>query len=463
MSRSQSLSDEERFPLITSQGRRMLQWLREHPHAPRYNHRSGDLLTREALDRVREYEVQLRASERGWPPGDVPGRAKDFADMCLAEVPFYRRRGGRADDFPAIPPCGREDLAREPWSFVPDGQPLSEMIVYDTTGTSSRPIYILSHPEVSSMYLPALRAALGSSGVSLVGGSDRVAIATVCAQSYTFTYATVSSYLGDAGYVKVNLNPKEWRDPADRSLFLDSCDPEIYTGDPISFLALAKLPLKTRPKALVSSAMTLLPGLKRQLEEHFECPALDVYSMNESRFIAANRGDGYEIIPHDLFVEILDPGGSACPPGARGEIVLTGGRNPFLPLLRYRTGDHAALEFRDHLPVLVDFEGRNPTVFLDTDGRIVNNIDVTCALKPFPIGQFSLHQNLDRSLEFRVRESLADEEEVRAALLKLFGPGQKIAIGELTEDLLRGGKVLQYTSDIEDLSVERSEIYWDHR
>ena len=458
MSRSQSLTDEERFPLLTEKGRRMLERLREHPNAPRYNHRCGDLLTREALERVHDYESELRTAERGWRPGDVPAWVKEFAATCLADVPFYRRRGGTPDDFFALPTCGREDLAHEPWSFVPDSQPLGEMVVYDTSGTSSRPIYIMSHPEVSSMYLPSLRAALGYCGVTLEGGSDRVSIVTVCAQSQTFTYATLSSYLDGAGYVKVNLNPKDWRDPDDRALFLDSCEPEIYTGDPISFLALAKLPLKTRPKALVSSAMTLLAGLKRDLEDHFQCPVLDVYSMSESRFIAVSSGREYRIIPHDLFVEALDPEGNSCPPGARGEIVLTGGRNPFLPLLRYRTGDHAALEFRGLLPVLVDFEGRRPTVFMNTRGRIINNIDVTHALKPFPIGQFSLHQNADLSLVFRMREGRADEAEVRAALLDLFGPEQAVEIGELTEDLLSAGKVLQYTSDIDEMSFERSEL-----
>jgi phenylacetate-CoA ligase len=436
----------------------MLERLREHPHAPRYNHRCGDLLTREALDRVRDYEAELKTAKRGWATGEAPGWVKEFAGVCLADVPFYRQRGGEAGDFFALPTCGREDLAREPWSFVPDNQPLGEMVVYDTSGTSSRPIYIMSHPEVSSMYLPALRTALGYCGVTLEGGGDRVSIVTVCAQSYTFTYATLSSYLDGAGYVKVNLNPKDWRDPDDRAQFLDSCDTEIYTGDPISFLALAKLPLKTRPKALVSSAMTLLPGLKRDLEGHFQCPVLDVYSMSESRFIAVSSGREYKIIPHDLYMEVLDPQGDRCPPGVRGEIVLTGGRNPFLPLLRYRTGDHAALEFHGGLPALVDFEGRQPTIFVNTRGRIINNIDVTHALKPFPIGQFSLHQNADRSLVFRVRESRADEAEVQTAMLNLFGPDQVIETGELIEDLLQSGKVLQYTSDISELSVEGSEI-----
>jgi len=45
---TESLSDAERFPLLTEPGRRMLQWLREHPHAPRYTAQSGNRLTAES-------------------------------------------------------------------------------------------------------------------------------------------------------------------------------------------------------------------------------------------------------------------------------------------------------------------------------------------------------------------------------------------------------------------------------
>ena len=71
--------------------------------------------------------------------------------------------------------------------------------------------------------------------MALEGGPGRVAIALVCAQSFTYTYASISSYLGGAGFVKVNLNPLDWRDPADRAAFLDDCAPAIYSGDPSPF------------------------------------------------------------------------------------------------------------------------------------------------------------------------------------------------------------------------------------
>lgn len=457
MTRNLTLTDEERFPLLNEDGRKLLEWMWEHPNAPRYNHKCGDMLTGEGLQRIRDYETELNTAPKGWAWGETPAWVKSFVDMCLTDVPFYRRRGGSPEDFFAITPCDRADLDREPWSFVPDSQPLDELIVYDTTGTTGHPLNILSHPEVSSKYLPALRAALRTRGIELTGGG-RVSIITVCAQASTFTYATVSSFLEGAGFIKLNINPNEWRDPMDPVRFLDSCDPEIYTGDPISFMALAKLPLKTRPKALASSAMTLLPGLHKELEEHFGCPVLDIYSMNESRLIAVNTDRGHEIVPHDLYVEILDEEGNPCRPGVRGEVTLTGGRNPFLPLLRYRAGDHAAMEFRGATPILIDLEGRAPVVFVTQEGTLVNNIDVTYALKPFALAQFSLHQNEDRSLAFKMRGSDVAPNKVRAALLKIFGPDPELTITELTDADTRGGKALQYTSDIKDLSIYRGEM-----
>jgi phenylacetate-CoA ligase len=458
MNPDRRLTTEERFPLLTEEGRKMLHWMWEHPSAPRYTHECGDRIEDEALRRIREYEKELFATPARWREGERPVWLADFVEWCLTDVPFYRRHGGSMQNFSAIPTFGREDLAREPWSFVPDSQPLDDLILYDTTGSTGHPIKILSHPEVSSKYLPALRAALATRRVTLDGGNGRVSIITVCAQNSTFTYAMVSSFLDQAGYIKVNLNPHDWRDPDDRVKFLDDCNPEIYTGDPISFLALARLPLRTKPKALVSTAMTLLAGWQQELEKHFGCPVIDIYSMNECRTIAVRTDRGYEILPHDLYVEIIDREGKPCAPGVRGEIALTGGRNPFLPLLRYRTGDFASMDFKDDKPALIDIEGRAPVVFVATDGRLVNNIDVTYILRPFAIAQYSLHQFADRSLLLRLRGGEIDEEKVRSVLLKIFGADQQIAIEELTDAHTRGGKVIPYTTDISDASLIDGEL-----
>jgi phenylacetate-CoA ligase len=445
---TESLSDSDRFPLLTEHGRRLLQWMREHPHAPRYTAQSGNRLTAEYLRRVRAFEAELNAAPRGWPHGAVPSWLEDFVEMCFHDVPFYRRYGARPANFSDIPTIDRADLSREPWSFVPDPLPLDDLIINATSGTTGHPLVIPSHPVVGACYLPLLKIALEMYGITLTSGRGDVGCILVGLQQRSFTYPSVTPDQDDAGHVKLNLHPDDWRDPDDRARFLDDCNPEIYTGDPIAFAELMRLPLRTRPRALISTAMTLLPGLRRELEAHFGCPVIDLYSMNESGPIAVAADGGFIILQHRLYVEILDPDGVPCPPGAHGEVTLTGGFNPFLPLLRYRTNDYAGLTFRGAQPVLVGLEGRPPTVFRATSGAEINNLDVTGALKPLALPQFSLHQAADGSLRMKVRRAAIDVTRIRNALITLFGSDQVLTMEEV--DSLEGtrDKVSQYTSDM---------------
>jgi phenylacetate-CoA ligase len=480
------LTESERFPLITETGQRLLRRLQEHPRAPRYNHQCGDRLTAAGRARVQAFEVSLATDPARWAPEHPPTWLADFVDFCLRDVPLYRRYGARPADFTALPTTDRADLSRAPWAFVPDSQPLDELILYATSGTTGHAINIYAHPESSVKYLPLLRAALAARGLTLAGGEGRVAIVLACFQKSTYTYAALAGYLDNAGFLKINLNPADWRGPADRAIFLDDCAPEVFTGDPISFAELAALPLRHRPKALISTSMHLTAGLRQRLQDRFECPVLDVYAMGEAGPMAVEVGrwgegemgsegagaqgsretEGqprgkaearvaisnlqlpiptYQFLQPHLYVEILDPDGAPCPPGERGEITLTGGFNPFLPLLRYRTNDYAALEFAGDQPRLVGLEGRPPVVFRAPDGRAINNIDVTHALRPLALPQYSLHQTTSGALEMHIRANAVAPALVRETLLTLFGPDQPLT---LTEIETFGDKLRQYTSDL---------------
>lgn len=456
--------DAVRFPWLDDAGRVLLQRLREHPHGPRFNHPCGDLLTAEGLERVRAFERALDEAPRGWAWNEPPGWVGGFIENCLREVPFYRKRAaeagvGAGHPIASVPTISRADLGRVPEAFVPDGLGLDEMLVYWTTGLTGPEVLLPSNPETVSMYLPALRWALCRFGVKLDGGPGRVALLTVCDQKKTFTYPSLSSYLGGAGYVKLNLDPADWSDPADRAAFIDDCAAEVYTGDPVAFLALATLPTRHRPKALVSTAMTLLPAWKEELEKRFGCPVLDVYSLTECRFIAVREplvsrsatgptSDRWEIVPHDLYVEILDEAGRPCPPGIRGEITITGGRNPYCPLLRYRTGDYAAMVFDAGKPQLVDLSGRQPVLFLSSTGTRISPIDVSTVLKPYALAQFALHQHGDRSLRLRYRALAVDESSLKRTIGRLFGADLPLTVECLDPAQAVGGKVLEHTSEI---------------
>ena len=51
-----AITDAERYPTLTEDGRRMLEFLREHPHAPIFRNQSGNRLTADEVSRVREFE-----------------------------------------------------------------------------------------------------------------------------------------------------------------------------------------------------------------------------------------------------------------------------------------------------------------------------------------------------------------------------------------------------------------------
>jgi phenylacetate-CoA ligase len=171
--------------------------------------------------------------------------------------------------------------------------------------------------------------------------------------------------------------------------------------------------------------------------------------MNEAGPVAVAdaAAGGHVLLQHCLYVEILDAKGRPVPSGERGEVALTGGFNFCLPLLRYRTGDYAALQFSEAEPVLIGLEGRPPVTFRTMNGERINNIEVTHALKNFALSQFSLHQDGHGRLRFRLAGPAQPLEPIRQALLSLFGPGQPVDL-DVVESL--GEKVVQYTSELKE-------------
>ncbi len=445
------MTDSDRYPNLSTHGEQLLKWLREHPNAPRFTAQCGHRLTPAYLARVNAFEAELRATPIGWAHGETPQWLSDFVELCYEDVPYYRRAtfGARPKNFFDTPTLTRADIAKEPWAFVPDSQPLDGLIVHSTSGTTGHPLDIISHPVAGASYLPIFRKALEERGVTLTSRRGQVGVILVGYQQKAYTYPSVIPQMDEAGHLKLNLHPNDWHDPADRAAYLDACNAELYTGDPVAFAELLKLPMRTKPKALLSTAMMLTAGLKQQLEVRFVCPVFDLYSMNESGPIAIADADGFKLLHHRLYVEILDEEGAPCPPGVRGEVVITGGFNHFLPLLRYRTNDTASLEFRGRLPVIVGLQGRKAVLFRNDTGHIINSLDVNVALRPFALSQFALHQSADGALHFRMTPSGMSETQVREALASVFGAKQRLAVEEVETF---GDKVIQYTSELE-LSV----------
>jgi phenylacetate-CoA ligase len=377
--------------LFSESARRYLESLSEHPQAPKFNFSSTDLLDHRRLLEVQEF---ARIDRIFWAEGEVPEWVYEFTKRVFQTVPYYREMGDTPTDFRAIPPISREELAEHPELLIPDDLGTEELTVYTTSGTTGTALVIPTDPAVSSKTLVLMEQMMSLTGMRFPRGPGQVAVAALFYQDETLTYPSLSHYLDGAATLKINLHENSWRQPQDRGEFLRDVSPAVLTGCPFSLHVATEIAPELQPMAVFSSATPLSEGLRERLADIYDCPVFDVYSLTEAKFIAArSQGDGHDLLAPDLYVEILDDEGRVVPTGERGEIAVTGGRNKYLPLVRYRTGDYASLEYRGHQPYLCGLQGREDATLVDGGGQRIPTLDIVNALREFPLVGFSFQQD----------------------------------------------------------------------
>jgi phenylacetate-CoA ligase len=95
---------------------------------------------------------------------------------------------------------------------------------------------------------------------------------------------------------------------------------------------------------IVSTAGTLFPDARADIERAFQSPVFNRYGSRETGEMAGecSAHNGLHVSPLTHYIEILRPDGTPCAVGERGEIVVTPLANRAMPLIRYRIGDEAA-------------------------------------------------------------------------------------------------------------------------
>jgi phenylacetate-coenzyme A ligase PaaK-like adenylate-forming protein len=447
-------------PLIDERGLRSIARIVRHASAPRWGSIEGDRLERDDVRAVEQFRETLARERTPFDAGPPPDRVLAWVRSLRDRVAAFRVRipeGASLDrGWASIDTTSRDDVAARPESLVPDDAPLARMVVYRTAGTTGHALLVPHDARAVACYVPLLELALSRWGVDARLDADDAAM-LVCAQARTVTYATALALWSQAGFAKLNLAPGEWpSDDAPRRFFADLA-PALLTGDPVSFGEMLARGIEARPRALVTTAVAMSDRLRARLAARFAAPVVDWYSLTETGPIgyACPRGAGYHVVAHDVFVEAIDDRGWPAAHGERGEIAVTGGRNPFLPLLRYRTGDwgrieHAPCPCGDPMPRVVDLEGRAPVLLRAASGGVVNAVDVSRVLREHPVVQHELVQRVDLSCELAIRavggepfDTDALERELRA----LFGDVPIVvrfdpALGDRT------GKVVPFRSDL---------------
>ena len=453
----------EKSPLITARGYQLWREMQQHPHAPIWRTVAGDRMQAEDLSHLNRYREALHAGRERCPTDVPPDHILAWLHAKRDKVADFRLRlpdGFKAEHhWQNIPTMSREDIATRLEYLIPDDADLEQMLVYRTAGTTGHALQVPHHVQAVTSYLPMIELALQQYGLQSDFSAGQVANFLVGAQVNTVTYATVLSAWQQAGFAKLNIHPNEWRKADDAQQFFSQLNPAMLTGDPISFSEMLRQQIPAQPRTLITTAVAMSNGLKQHLQEHYHAPVIDWYSLTETGPLAyaCPLGHGYHQLPHDVFIEVLDAEGFPVSDRQVGEITVTGGRNPFIPLLKYRTGDwgrmdHTPCPCGDPMPNLLDLEGRVPVLFRAADNSIVNPVDLSRILRRFPFVQHSFRQLADRSCELIIRPirngSASEKQAVARALGEL--------MGELPLDIRYDnelgnrsrGKVLPYQSEL---------------
>lgn len=134
-------------------------------------------------------------------------------------------------------------------------------------------------------------------------------------------------------------------------------------------------------KNVITSAGTLYPFIRDEIERAFGCPTLNRYGSREVGAVAGERvaGAGLEAFNYTQLVEVVNDQGEPCAPGEEGDVLVTCLTNFAMPLIRYRIGDRAVVGTAVSEPIpsverLETVTGRAIDVFIREDGSTVPGI-----------------------------------------------------------------------------------------
>ncbi len=131
-------------------------------------------------------------------------------------------------------------------------------------------------------------------------------------------------------------------------------------------------------KNVITSAGTLYPFIRDEIEHAFGCPTLNRYGSREVSNIAGERvaGAGLEVFNYTHLVEVVNNQGEPCAPGEEGDVLVTCLTNFAMPIIRYRIGDRAAVGTAVSEPTpsverLETVTGRTMDAFIREDGSTI--------------------------------------------------------------------------------------------
>lgn len=331
-----------------------------------------------------------------------------------------------AADLPRLPFLEKEDLRLHADRILtrwPRGEPI---YVSSTSGTTGKPITLYTNRTTERRNYAFFLRLQRWMGVSL--GEPR-------ATFYGRTLVPVESRRPP--FWRYDASENNWQFSSyhlGRELLgacaekLAAIRPTEVRGYPSSVVAVARTlkerpDLGVRPRAVQTTAETLLPAWRQDIEAAFGCPVFDQYGSSEmSHYVSQCERGTYHVHPEYGFVEILAEGRPAMP-GEEGEVVCTSFVNLAMPLLRYRIGDIAVpgsgrCDCGRAFPIIEKIVGRTDDVLITPDGRRIGRLDpvfkgskgiVEAQIVQTSPGTVTLNLVAGEGFDAKVRQVVVDE------------------------------------------------------
>ncbi len=287
------------------------------------------------------------------------GRLGELLQRLGGQSPFYQRRlsdagvdpgaGITLEDLPALPFTTKADL----WDHYPWGMlavPREQVArVHGSSGTGGRPTLVSYTRADLALWAEVCARALGCAGAGA---------GTVVHNGYGYGLFTggLGMHAG-AELMGCTLVPVSGGQTARQVTLIRDLRPEVLCctpsyaarlGEALAEAGVAREEISLRVG--IFGAEPWSEAMRAQLEAIMPLKALDIYGLSEVigpgvSCECIDAADGLHVNEDHFLVEVVDPAsGAPLPPRTRGELVFTTLTKEAMPILRYRTGDIAALD-----------------------------------------------------------------------------------------------------------------------
>jgi phenylacetate-CoA ligase len=248
------------------------------------------------------------------------------------------------DDLPRLPMVTKRDL----WEHYPVGLTAVDddqiVCIHGSSGTGGRPTLVPYTAQDVDVWAQVMARALGGAGAtrrSLVHNAYGYGLFTGGLGVHHGAIRLGATVLPISG----GMTDRQVRLIADLRPDILTCTPSyaIHLGE-----ALLAAGVEPALKAGIFGAEPWTDGMRGQIERLLGLRALDIYGLSEiiGPGVACESldSDGLLNVAEDHFyVEAVDESGASVPDGTPGELVFTTLTKTGMPLLRYRSGDVAAM------------------------------------------------------------------------------------------------------------------------